>query len=101
MFMADQIGMLFFKEKQAKLLLALASSPKEWYISDLAKTTNVTYIHTSRFISRCEESGIVKVERHGKVKGLTLTDKGVEIASTIQNLIEKLNKKENPEQAKI
>jgi hypothetical protein len=43
----------------------------------------------------------VKVERHGKVKGLTLTDKGVEIASTIQNLIEKLNKKENPEQTKI
>ena len=43
--MGDNIGTLFFKDKQVRLLLMLNEKNKEWYISDLAKQANVTYTH--------------------------------------------------------
>ncbi len=79
---------LILKDKQARLITALANKEKRWSISSLALYTNVTYVHTSRFISRCEELGIVSAEKHGRKKTLALTEKGNEIATGI-NIIAK------------
>jgi DNA-binding MarR family transcriptional regulator len=84
-------GMLLFKDKQAKLILMLADSGKEWYLSTLAKSAEVTYIHTSRFVARCERAGIMESERHGKIKRVFLTEKGKSIASEIQGIMSKIN----------
>ncbi len=89
--MADAIGMLFFKDKQLRLLLALANGTKEWYLGDLAKAADVTYVHTSRFVSKCQESGIVGMEKHGKAKRIFLTDKGKDVAASLQGVIAKIN----------
>ena len=89
--MADSIGNLLFKDKQLRLLLALSNTSREWHISDLAKAADVTYVHTSRFISRCEESGIVATERHGRAKRVFLTEKGTDVASTLQGVVNKIN----------
>ena len=86
-------GMLIFREKQARLIMALADSSKEWYLSDLAKNTGVTYIHASRFISRCEKSGIAASEKHGKIKRIFLTEKGRQIAEGIRGIISKIEDK--------
>ncbi len=96
--MTDNIGTLLFKEKQLRLLLALSNTAKEWYLTDLAKAADVTYIHTSRFISRCESAGLVTTEVHGRMKRLFLTAKGKEIAESIMDVVNRINQKENTAQ---
>lgn len=88
--MPDSIGTLLFKDKQARLLLTLFNTSKEWYISDLAKTANVTYIHTSRFIGRCEEAGMIRSEKHGRMKRLVLTEKGRDIAQGLASIMSRM-----------
>ncbi len=90
--MSDSIGTLLFKDKQLRLLLTLSNgNGKEWYITDLAKAANVTYIHTSRFIGKCEESGIVASEKHGRIKRIFLTPTGREIAESLSGVMLKIN----------
>lgn len=89
--MEGKEGMLIFKDKQARLILMLADASKEWYLSNLSKETKVTYVHTSRFVTRCESAGIIDSERHGKIKRLFLTEKGKSIAQEMQGIINKIN----------
>lgn len=90
---AGKEGMLFLKDKQARLLFALASGNKEWHLADLAKTARVTYIHTSRFIGRCEAAGLVATERHGRIKRLYLTDKGKNVANGMLAIVNSINER--------
>lgn len=89
--MQDSIGTLLFKDKQVRLLSVLTNQTREWHITDLAKEANVTYVHTSRFLKKCEEHGLVASERHGRIKRLYLTDKGKEIAKSVSSIVEKIN----------
>ena len=88
--MAENQGILLFKEKQIKILTALMDKSQAWYLTTLAREANATYVHTSKFVTRCEKLGLISVVKHGKIKTLTLTDKGTEIASGIARIIEKM-----------
>jgi DNA-binding MarR family transcriptional regulator len=87
-------GRLFFKEKQIKAFLALASSQQEWNISNLAKLTGITYVHLSRFINECEKAGLIESDKHGRIKGIRLTQKGAEVASHISSIENMINVQE-------
>ena len=69
----------------------LTNRSREWHLTDLAKETNVTYVHISKFIKRCEACGIVESEKHGRLKKLVLTAKGEEVAKSVANIVEKIN----------
>ncbi|MCL4364844.1 MAG: MarR family transcriptional regulator [Candidatus Marsarchaeota archaeon] len=97
--MDDTVGTLLLKDKQAKILSILAGSEKEWHIADLAKAAEVTYVHTSKFIGKCEEAGIVGSERHGRVKRLFLTEKGKDVAKSVSNILDKIRIPDMPGQA--
>ncbi len=90
-FVEDSIGTLLLKDKQVRILSALANRGREWHLTDLAKETEVTYVHISKFIKRCEACGMVESEKHGRVKKLILTDKGAEVAKNVANIVEKIN----------
>ncbi len=92
--MDSKNGILLFKDKQIRILLAILKQEKQPYISDLAKITGVTYVHTSRFLASCEKLGLISYERHGKIKTISLTPKGKGIALQIQDIIEKLKVEE-------
>ncbi|MCL4411281.1 MAG: MarR family winged helix-turn-helix transcriptional regulator [Candidatus Marsarchaeota archaeon] len=77
---------IILKDKQAKILLYLRDNADSSYISNLAEYANATYVHTCNFINTCEQLGIVKSERHGKIKQIRLTDKGIQIANLIANM---------------
>jgi len=103
-FMKD-FGSLFFKEKQVKafLLMASTNNQQEWNISNLAKSSGITYVHLSRFINECERTGLVESTRHGRIKGIKLTQKGIEVAShlsSISNSLSKIEKAEHTEAEK-
>lgn len=86
--MSKEFGPLLFKEKQIRILLAMTGNQQSWYISSLAKLTDTTYVHTSRFIKKCEETGLVVSEKHGKIKGVKLTEKGVKVANGLLSIME-------------
>lgn len=92
----EKEGMLIFKDKQARLILKLADGKREWYLSELAKSAEVTYIHTTRFITRCEALGLVESEKHGKIKRVFLTEKGRGVAQDIQSILNKMNQNPAP-----
>ncbi len=96
--MADKIGMLLFKEKQLRIIISLSITGKDWYLSDLAKASNVTYMHTSKFIERCEKAGLLSSERHGRIKKVALTEKGNAVASSIKSIMEKIGDQEQRRQ---
>ncbi|MGC9099121.1 MAG: hypothetical protein ACP5HW_01060 [Candidatus Micrarchaeia archaeon] len=96
-------GKLFFKEKQVKAFLILAENSQEWNLSNLAKASGATYVHISRFINACEGAGLIESTKHGRIKGIKLTQKGVEVAGHLSNIsssIERLDKEKEKEKEK-
>lgn len=91
--MVGKSGIILFKEKQIRIIIALIDKSQEWHLANLAQAANATYVHTSKFITACESLGIVGVERHGKIKNIYLTEKGNEIAKSITNIMEKISVK--------
>ena len=85
---------IFFKIKQVKMMLSLAEPNQRWYISNLAKAADTTYVNASKFVSLCEYLEIIKSEKHGKIKTLLLTEKGMHIAKNLNDIMSSLGKKE-------
>lgn len=94
----EESGTLLFKEKQTRIMLSMLDERREWYLSELAKNSGVTYIHTSRFIKRCETSGLVHTEKHGRMKRVLLTEKGKSVAQDLKLLMAKVGAHEPPVQ---
>ncbi len=92
----DSIGTLLFKDKQVRILSLLTTQNREWHISDLAREANVTYLHTSKFIKKCEDYGIITSEKHGRTKKLVLTEKGILIARSVASIKERLESNDQP-----
>ncbi len=82
---------IILKGKQAKILVALKNTQQPWHITSLAKECGATYVHVCNFINTCERLGIVANEKHGKLKEIKLTDKGVLIADMVSGIYGVLN----------
>lgn len=91
---------LFLKDKQAKILITLRNVQQPWYISTLAKASDSTYVHASKFLSSCEKMGLVKNEKHGKIKEIKLTERGMQLAETLASVYSILNQAHNDAQQK-
>ena len=85
------------KGKQAKILIALRNTQQPWYIATLAKESGATYVHVCNFINMCEKLGIVKNEKHGKVKEVKLTEKGAKLAEMASGIFSILNPQQAPQ----
>lgn len=78
-------GGLLLKDKHIKILFALRDTTQSWYITTLAKASNTTYVHTCNFLGACENLGITGSEKHGKIKLIKLTEKGIKLADMLVN----------------
>ncbi|MGB9732922.1 MAG: hypothetical protein ACP5P2_02150 [Candidatus Micrarchaeia archaeon] len=87
-------GKLFLKDKQVRAFLTIAESQQEWNISNLAKEANITYVHLSRFISECEKAGLIESAKHGRIKGIKLTQKGIDVANHLSSIAGIISKQE-------
>lgn len=76
---------LVFRSKQLRILLLLRDKTKDWYISTLAKASGTTYVHACNFILQCEGYGITTSEKHGKIKVVRLTDKGLQLSDMLNS----------------
>ncbi len=82
----DKIFSVFFREKPAKMLLELYTSKSEIYASTLAKKVDCTYSHIVKILQIMEKAGLVLFNKQGRLKLLTLTKKGTEIAEHIERI---------------
>lgn len=82
--MDQKIFNVFFREKPAMMLVNLKNAKGEMYASHLAKTIDCTYSHVVKILQHMEKSGLINFEKQGRLKLLTLTKKGSEMADHIE-----------------
>ncbi len=87
MFSLDkEIFNTLFREKPALMLLGLKNAKSEVYASSLAKQVDCTYSHVVKILQLMEKNGVLNFQKTGRLKILTLTKKGQEIADHIENI---------------
>jgi len=82
------------RPKPVCILLKLKDTSKEWYASSLALACSSTYVHTTKLLKEFRKSNLVTMEVKGRVKKVKLTDKGLQLSGALNDLMAKLEEKE-------
>ena len=77
---------VFFRERPAMMLIGLKNSKGAVYASSLAKQIDCTYSHVVKILQSMEKSGLLNFEKQERLKLLTLTKKGSDIADHINGI---------------
>lgn len=81
-----EIFKVFFREKPAMMLVELRNSKSEVYASNLAKHIDCTYSHVVKILQQMHKEGLINFDKQGRLKLLTLTKKGQEVANAIDSI---------------
>ena len=68
------------------MLVKLYTAKGEIYASSLAKMIDCTYSHVVKILQEMEKAGLINFEKQGRLKLLTLTKKGNDVAAHIENI---------------
>ena len=83
---------VLFRTKPTKMLVEMRrNSKKEIYASNLAKTVDCTYSHVVKILQQMQKAGLVNFDKQGRLKILTLTKKGDDVAGHIDKVMTLLN----------
>jgi predicted transcriptional regulator len=82
----SKIFNVFFREKPALMLIQLLNKNQDLYASSLAKQVDCTYSHVVKILQEMQKAGLIAFEKQGRLKVLTLTKKGEEIAKNIDSI---------------
>jgi len=77
---------VFLRPKPCKVIVLLRDSNSK-YISELAKESGATYVHTTKLLRKLERENIVSIEQNGKKRMVKLTDKGNKIANALNEVL--------------
>jgi predicted transcriptional regulator len=77
---------VFFREKPAMMLVELKNAKNEIYASSLAKNIDCTYSHVVKILQEMQKAGLINFDKQGRLKLLTLTKKGNEVAENIEKI---------------
>lgn len=78
---------VFFREKPSSMLVVLKNSKQGMYASSLAKQVDCTYSHVVKILQQMEKAGLVNFDKKGRLKLLSLTKKGQDIAEHIDQVM--------------
>jgi predicted transcriptional regulator len=84
--MNKEIFNVFFREKPTMMLLGLLNAKNEVYASSLAKSVDCTYSHVVKILQQMEQAGLINFNKQGRLKLLSLTKKGTEVAEYIDRI---------------
>ncbi len=82
-----EIFNVFFREKPAMMLIGLKNAKGEVYASSLAKSIDCTYSHVVKILQEMQKAGLINFEKQGRLKILTLTKTGSEVADHIDGIM--------------
>lgn len=77
---------VFFREKPAMMLVMLKTSKQGIYASSLAKMIDCTYSHVVKILQQMEKAGLINFDKKGRLKLLSLTKRGDEVADRIDQI---------------
>ena len=80
---------LFLREKPAKILIGLKTGKGTVYATVLSKEADCTYSHTIKILNLFRKLNIVEFEKKGRIKKVSLTNEGWEIAHNLEILLKK------------
>ncbi len=89
----SKIYTAFVREKPVELLIFLNNAKGPVYSSILAKNADCTYSHVVKVLKEMEKNGLVIFNKKGRLKLLSLTNKGKELAEAFEKVRNLLNKK--------
>ena len=81
-----EIFNVFFREKPAMMLVELKNAKGEIYASSVAKQVDCTYSHVVKILQEMQKAGLINFEKQGRLKLLTLTKMGQEVADKIDGI---------------
>ena len=81
-----EIFNVFFREKPAMMLVELKNAKGEVYASSIAKLVDCTYSHVVKILQEMQKAGLINFEKQGRLKLLTLTKQGQEVAEKIDHI---------------
>ncbi len=81
-----EIFNVFFREKPAMMLVELKNAKGEVYASSVAKQVDCTYSHVVKILQEMQKAGLINFEKQGRLKLLTLTKTGADVADKIDNI---------------
>jgi DNA-binding MarR family transcriptional regulator len=81
-----EIFNVFFREKPAMMLVELRNAKAEVYASSLAKQIDCTYSHVVKILQEMQKEGLVDFDKQGRLKLLSLTKKGHDVAMRIDDV---------------
>lgn len=79
---------VFFRTKPAMILVALRKGNKCRYGSILAKEVDCTYSHAVKILQEMEKAKLVVFEKQGRIKTISLTESGNNVAEHIEKIQE-------------
>ncbi len=82
----EKVFNIFFREKPAMMLVNLRNAKSEVYASSLAKQIDCTYSHVVKILQEMEKANLLTFDKKGRLKLLTLTKKGNEVAEHIEKI---------------
>lgn len=68
------------------MLVNLKNSKNAIYASSLAKQVDCTYSHVVKILQEMQTAGLVNFDKQGRLKLLTLTKKGIDVAQHIESI---------------
>jgi len=74
---------LFLQEKPTRALLFIGSTGKT-YASVISKEIDSTFAHTTRILSKMEQSGLIRFTFEGRIKFVELTEYGEEVETALE-----------------
>jgi DNA-binding MarR family transcriptional regulator len=83
---AKKIFGVFFREKPAMMLVHLLNKESDVYASNLAKVVDCTYSHVVKILQEMQKADLIEFKRQGRLKILSLTKKGEEVARAIDKV---------------
>lgn len=83
---------MFLREKPAKILLGMKGSKNDSaYVTILSKRADCTYSHTIKILNAFKKMGIVEFKKSGRIKKVSLTSDGAELANGLDSILRKFN----------
>jgi DNA-binding MarR family transcriptional regulator len=74
---------LFLQEKPTRALLFIGSTGKT-YASVVSKEIDSTFAHTTRILSKMEQSGLIRFTFEGRIKYVELTEYGKKVETALE-----------------
>ena len=82
---------LFLRKKPVDLLMKIKNGGSK-YISVLSKETNCTYSHTVKLLDTFKIKNLVKFDKTGRIKYVSLTNEGEDIAKKFEDVLRKFSR---------